>query len=215
MGRAVPLGVALLLVVTGCASPVTSPGPVERATDATRERPATATGSDGRGSPSTVRPVHTPALTPTSTATPVSLASTGVPCDEDFWIGFWRPHNDMGGWTGSTVRVSYRLPANTDIFLVAYVDGEIAGVSFDADLGNGSYHVDGLGVDLRREFTGPHLVQVVVYTDRDLNRQFDPSTDRPCLTNGTVLQAGPSTLNFSQYETDTPAGERFSVSPRW
>lgn len=107
----------------------------------------------------------------------------------------------MGGWTQRSVRVSYTLPANTSVFLLAYVDGEPAGVSFDADYGTGRYHVDGFGFDLERAFTGSHLVQVVVYTDENENGQFDSGVDSPCLVDGEVLQAGPTRLNYTRYES--------------
>lgn len=203
MWRLGSVAVILLVVLVGCSAPaVQSSAPVTPSSD-TSTPPGAAVGT----------PVGTPTEYPTATtekarkptvsATPVSLASTGAPCNEDLWIGVWRPQNDKGGWTQSTVRVSYTLPANTSIFLVTYVDGSLADVSFRADLGDSGYHVDGFGVDLNRSLSGVHLVQVVVYTDENETGQFDRSTDHPCLVDGTVLQAG-GTLDFSDYPTASP-----------
>lgn len=207
MRSLVPVAVCLLVAAAGCGAPVSSPSPTPTGvptTDSTRESvgdtpttPATHTATRGVEGTATSR-TSTP--NPTVTATPVPLQAAGTPCDEDLWIDFWRPQNDKGGWTQSNVRVSYTLPANASIFLVAYVDGRVAGVSFDADYGTGGYHVDGYGFDLDRTLDGHHLVQVVVYTDENENRQFDRDVDSPCLVDGDVAQAGPSRLNYSQYE---------------
>jgi hypothetical protein len=207
----------LLVVLAGCSVPAgqSSPSPVTPSFET--PTPAETAVSTPVGTPtqsSTDRPATTTATEtrkPTVSATPVSLASSGTPCTEDLWIDFWRPQNDKGGWTQNSVRVSYTLPANTSIFLVTYVDGSVAGVSFDADFGDNGYHVDGFGVDLNRSLSGVHLVQVVVYTDENENGQFDRGTDHPCLVDGTVLQAG-GTLDFSDYPTATPTRTSSSLA---
>ncbi|WP_436907851.1 hypothetical protein [Halosimplex marinum] len=199
--------VCLLGVAAGCAAPGTqsSPAPTDAPGTASPVDTTSTASPAGTATPSATvagTPTATPTRTPTPVAaTPVPLRAAGRPCDEDLWIDFWRPQNDTGGWTASNVRVSYTLPANTSIFLVAYVDGRVAGVSFDADYGSDHYHVDGFGFDLDRAFTGPHLVQVAVYTDSNGNGRFDRGVDSPCLVDGEVLQAGPAHLNYSRYGT--------------
>ncbi|MFC7196562.1 hypothetical protein ACFQL4_21180 [Halosimplex aquaticum] len=196
--------VCLVVVVAGCSAPSAQPSPAPTAASPVETADiASTTPPDGTLTPS-VTDTETPTRTPTPVAaTPVPLRAAAEPCDENLWIGFSDPQNSMGGWTQRSVRVSYTLPANTSIFLVAYVDGELAGTSFGADYGPGRYHVDGFGFDLDRSFTGPHLVQVVVYTDGNGNRRFDRGVGAPCLVDGEVAQAGPARLDYSQYGIGT------------
>ncbi len=95
--------------------------------------------------------------------------------------------------------MSFTIPANTTLFLVAYVDGEVAGTSFHADTGDTITTAEGFRVNLQRSYSGLHVVQTVVYSDQNENGEFDRDIDAPCTVNGSVVQAGPERMNFTAY----------------
>lgn len=131
--------------------------------------------------------------------TPVPFQSGGTECNSDIWIDFWGP-NDTRPWTQSSIHISYTKPANTSFLLVAYIDGQVAAESYEQDPGEHDIHFDGARISLQREYTGRHAVQVVVYHDENQNSEFDRGTDTPCLVDGDIAQAGPTWVNFSQFE---------------
>ncbi|WP_135363141.1 hypothetical protein [Halosimplex halophilum] len=95
--------------------------------------------------------------------------------------------------------MSFTIPSNRSLFLVTYVDGEVASTYFRADIGEEVVTADGYPLDLRRSYSGTRAVQTVVYSDRNGNGEFDRDADGPCLVDGSVVQAGPERLNFTAY----------------
>ncbi|WP_436910775.1 hypothetical protein [Halosimplex marinum] len=95
--------------------------------------------------------------------------------------------------------MSFTIPSNGSLFLVTYVDGDVASTHSRADIGRNIVTADGYPIDLQRSYSGTRVVQTVVYSDRDGNGEFDRDADAPCVVDGEVVQAGPERLNFTAY----------------
>ncbi|WP_123537707.1 hypothetical protein [Halosimplex salinum] len=125
------------------------------------------------------------------------LSATGVSCHEDLSVNFWGIEEQL--WDRNSVRVGYSVPANTSVFLVAYVDGVRSGVVYERNGGDDAIVVDGGEIHLDSSFSGTHTVEIVLYHDEGGNEQFERSVDSPCLDDETVIMAGPRKIDFSEF----------------
>ena len=124
--------------------------------------------------------------------------SAKVSCDRDLQLELWRTY-DTDLWTRGSIHVFYYAPSNSSIFLVTYIDGEVAGSVYQSNTDNNGIYYDGLQLELDTTFSDEHTVQIAVHRDENGNEQFESDIDRACVNNSSIVQAGPETLNFSQY----------------
>ncbi len=125
-----------------------------------------------------------------------TFESAGTPCSEELQVSFWGL-NEKAHWDSDTVRVAYTVPANESVLLVSYVDGAVSGVESSDSEG---VHADGATLELDSAYSETHEVQVVIYDDVNGNGQLDGDTDRPCLNDGEIVQAGPKEIDYSRFE---------------
>lgn len=137
---------------------------------------------------------HTPSSEP---VTPANLTSSGIACDDDLWVGFWELNNE-DVWDPDVVRVGYYTPPNSSFLLVAYVDGNVAGVNQIENQYDSGEHVDGDKIMLDSPLSGKHWVQVVAFSDENTNGQFDKGVDKACLVDGELVQTDSNLIDFSR-----------------
>ncbi|SFL01549.1 hypothetical protein SAMN04487950_1956 [Halogranum rubrum] len=129
--------------------------------------------------------------------TPANLASSGAVCDDDLWVGLWELNNE-DVWDADVVRVGYYTPPNSSFLLVAYVDGDAAGVTQIQNRYVSGEHVDGDKITLDSPLSGKHWVQVVAFSDENTNGRFDQGVDTPCLVDGELVGTDVYLVDFSK-----------------
>ena len=140
---------------------------------------------------------NSPVTQPTEHApSTASFESTGTPCSGELQVSFWGL-NEESFWASDVVRVTYTIPANESVLLVTYVDGNVSGVDTP---GSAGVHADGATLELDAAYSGAHQLQVVAYDDVNENDRLDVGTDRPCLDEGEIVQAGPTEIDYSRFE---------------
>lgn len=136
---------------------------------------------------------------PTGTPDPATATlSPGVACDSDLWVEFWGLSDDSL-WRSDAVRVGYYLPPNTSVLFVTYVDGDIAGTTYEHNGYDDGFNADGARLDLEQTYDGEHRVQVVAYEDTNDSEAFERGVDQPCRADGELVQAGPTVVDFSRF----------------
>lgn len=104
----------------------------------------------------------------------------------------------------SVVVGGFNLGPNAHVILVAYEGDTVLGTAEMHVPGNvGGVVVDGKSIPLKKPLTGEHTIRVVMYADPDGNGKFDPANATPCRHEGAVIQAGPETIDFSDFAPGT------------
>lgn len=124
--------------------------------------------------------------------------SPGITCDSDLWVEFWGLNQD-DFWSSDTARIGYYLPANTSVLFVTYVDGDVAGTTYEHNRYDDGFNADGAKLDLEDTYEGKHTVQVVAYRDTNGSETFEKGVDEPCRADGALVQAGPTVVDFSRF----------------
>lgn len=106
----------------------------------------------------------------------------------------------MRAWDPNTLRLGYGLPANVSVFFVAYENDTILGVKHVTT--NSSVAATGETFTLNTQLSGTHTVNVMLYEDTNENGDYDPNADSLCRRNGTAVQTGPRTFNFSEFDSE-------------
>lgn len=136
--------------------------------------------------------------TPPPEPTPVvALTDTATACDDALSIAFWGLSGE-NFWSQDTVRVGYRLPANTSVLLVTYIDGTVQDVT-SRTTDDSATHADGDELTLDGRFSGTHVVRTVVYRDTNRDGQLQQDVDAPCTADGELVQAGPTRVDFDRF----------------
>lgn len=147
-------------------------------------------GTAGSASP-TDQPITSASPSPTPYA-----ASSGCVDGVSFW-GLAGPTTEQL-WDPDRIRIGYTLPPNTSVLFVAYENDTVLGtthaVNTDTEYAIAS---DGDVIRLEHELHGNHTIRVVAVADSNRNGVFDPEVDRACRRDGTLVQAGPRTIDFS------------------
>lgn len=146
--------------------------------------------------PSPVGPTH---QTPMSTHTSPESGE----CAE--WISFYGlsgPSHTT--WAPDRVSIGYTLPGDVSVLFVAFAgDGTVLGAEYESTKGyEHGVTADGDGIQLEEPLEGKHAINVVAYRDVNSNEQFDMGTDQRCKDNDGVIETGPQTINFSQFDAD-------------
>lgn len=138
----------------------------------------------------------------TATPAPTPDLEPGVECPAGLTVGFYGAGGESF-WEPDVIRLGHSIPANTSFLSVAYVDGSVAGAKYNPSHDE-AVADDGSPVRLNDSYSGRHTVLVVVYSDENENEQFDAGTDRPCLADGEVVQAGPRVVDFDRFADAGP-----------
>jgi hypothetical protein len=141
------------------------------------------------------RTAETTASTPHS----VDFGAEGVRCGDGPSVSFYAL-GDPGFWASNSLLVGYYVPPETDLLVVAYVDGVPSGVRYEHNDYEDGVHSDGTPVELNATLSGLHTVEVVLHSDEDEDGKFDPTVDAPCHSGDSPVTTGPERLNFSRFE---------------
>jgi hypothetical protein len=110
-------------------------------------------------------------------------------------------------WSPASAVVGYTLDPDASVFLVAYVDGEVAGVEHETNAGSDyPVAVDGQPIALEESLTGEHSVRVVVHQDVNGNGEFDAGTDHACTYDGTLVATDERAIDYDRFEEDDDEG---------
>lgn len=119
----------------------------------------------------------------------------------------FKPHKRNGAivWNRHSVQVGgFSLGSNAHVILVVYEGDTVLGTTEMHVPGNvGGVVVDGTSIPLEKSLTGEHTIRVVMYADPDGNGKFDSANATPCRHEGAVIQAGPETIDFSDFAPGT------------
>ena len=133
---------------------------------------------------------------PTGEPTGVEATSGGA-CD-GATIAFWGLEGPAAqNWSNDALRLGYTLSG--EVILVAFEDAEVLGSDHVTISGEQPVTADGAVLDLDEPLSGEHTVTVGVYADSNGNGSFDPDADRPCVTDGDLVRAGPTTIDFDRF----------------
>ncbi|MDX1658972.1 MAG: hypothetical protein R3343_09150 [Nitriliruptorales bacterium] len=124
-------------------------------------------------------------------------ATSGGACAEAT-IGFWGFEGPAAqNWSNDALRLGYTLKG--EFILVAFEDEQVLGTDHVSISGDHAVSADGAVLNLDEPLSGEHTVTVVVYADSNDNGSFDPDADRPCASDGDLVQAGPTTIDFDRF----------------
>ncbi|WP_458210704.1 DUF7282 domain-containing protein [Haladaptatus sp. NG-SE-30] len=121
-------------------------------------------------------------------------------------VSFWGLNGPaaQNKWSSESVRVGYTLPPNSSAFLVVYENETMLGYSQATNTrSEHSVASDGDHIQLNTSLNGTHTLRVVVVEDTNQNGTFDPTTDQPYRQNGEIVRAGPQTIDFSRFTTNS------------
>jgi hypothetical protein len=184
MQRLSVLLVAALLVLAGCAAGSAPGGPADDTTD-----------------DPTTEPTTDPSDTTDGFETTNCTAIEGV--------SFYGLSGSAADhiWSPSSAVVGYSLDPDASVFLVAYVDGEVAGVEHETNAGTDyPVAVDGQPIAFDESLTGEHSVRVVVHKDVNGNGEFDAGTDHACTYDGTLVATDERAIDYDRFEEDDDKG---------
>lgn len=154
---------------------------------------------------------------PTATPTPTEPAQTAEqPCPKyvEFYSNTTVAVRNRKNELVSTVSLAYNLSGDVTAFFVAYENNTILGI--ERVFRGGRAHADGASLQLDRRLKGNHTITVHVFSDSNENSEYDRGSDRPCYHDGSRVQAGPKTFNFSSdsgENTRSPTRELEPSSP--
>lgn len=141
-----------------------------------------------------------PSEWPPSSETTAARAST---CDGT-WLSFWGLTEKLRRlWELDLIRLGYTAGPGK-AWLVVYENDTVLGVEQATTGGEHGITVDEGSLRLDAPLSGEHTIRVVMYLDGD-STEFDPATATPCRDGGDPVQAGPKTIDFSEFE-DWPTG---------
>lgn len=142
---------------------------------------------------------------PTNQAPETTAADQAVASCQGAAVNYWglNDENRTPAWAPDTLRISYQLPANASVLFVATENDTVLGVTHVG--ADEAVVADGVPFVLNRNLSGTHTVSVRVYADVDENEEFDRNTDSVCHTDGESVETDNRTIDFSEFDPDTPA----------
>lgn len=153
-------------------------------------------------------PGNTDGTPPPSTEKPTSEIPPPEDCG-DTWVAFYAVGTDAQDriWDADVISIGFTVPGNESVFFVVYEDGPdengtILGtthVEYDADY---AVTADGKRVKLDSPLSGEHTVRVIAHEDSNGDGTFDRTTDSACLSDGQLVQAGPTRFDFDEFADD-------------
>lgn len=155
----------------------------------------------GRANDSTTRSTGTRRSTSGETTPGTTAVNRG--CNGARYLSFYP--SDRRGWTRQTIYVAYSLSSGANVALVVFEGETVLGTEDFSSPGGAA--VDGQPIRLDEPLIGEHTIRVVMYADQNEDGEFDPASATPCRHEGEVVQAGPETIDFSQFPSSTSTTE--------
>jgi len=143
----------------------------------------------------------------------VSPEKTGAACGGVNEISFYAL-GEIGNkiWRRNTVWVDFNHKASAQVRLVVLENDTILGMTQTERPTDNSTSSDGESITLRTKLSGEHTIRVVVYPATGEGDQFDPEEATPCLHEGSIVQTGSTTIDFSRFSESTSSTLRGGVS---
>lgn len=102
-------------------------------------------------------------------------------------------------WSRETIAVGGSLPPNSTYYVVAIVDGEVAGSTELRNSYNDSLNFDGEMIPLEQRLNGEHKVRAVIFEDTNSDGKIVINQDAACKTEDKLIQSGYYMINFSAF----------------
>ena len=115
-------------------------------------------------------------------------------------------------WRRNTVWVDFNREASAQVRLVVLENDTVLGMTQTERPADNNTSSGGEPITLRTKLSGEHTIRVVVYPATGEGDQFDPEEATPCQHEGSIVQPGSTTIDFSRFSESTSSTLRGGVS---